>query len=120
MLRVPANRDHARLGRDLLSGCKERLPGREACRSQVLYRYSRRHPPLGATNLCAQVNFEPHDYVHRIAAEGLLEEGIPAFLEVGQKYRVINVPQGVRVPPPDIHLMLENRAHSFSAVSVCP
>jgi hypothetical protein len=47
----------------------------------------------------------------RIAAERLHVEGVPAFFQVGQEYRVVDVPQCVDIPPPQADPMLEDRVH---------
>ena len=74
------------------------------------------HPelPVGVADLGAQVDLDPRHHVVRIAAEGLHVEGVPAFLQVGQEHRVVDVPQGVNIMPPQADLMLEDRAHMLT------
>jgi hypothetical protein len=74
------------------------------------------HPelPVGVADLGAQVDLHPRHHVVRIAAERLDVEGVPAFLQVGQEYGVVDVPQCVNIPPPQADLMLEDRAHMLT------
>src|SRR5436190_4236657 len=109
---VPADRDDARLGHDLVRRRDDRFTGGEAGRAQALHLDADRHPPVRVADLRPQINFKPDDHIDRVAGEGLREEGVPALLEVGQEHRVIDVTQGVHVTPPDVDLMLEHRAHS--------
>ena len=74
------------------------------------------HPqlPVGIADLGTQVDLHPHHHVMRIAAERLYVEGVPAFLQIGQEYGVVDVPECVNIPPPQADLMLEDRAHMLT------
>lgn len=54
----------------------------------------------------------------RVAAESLHVEGVPAFLQVGKEYRVVDVSQYVDIPPSQADLMLKD--HVTCSLSISP
>ena len=117
---VPADGDHAGLGGDLALRREDRLAGGQARGAEAFHRQAHRHPPLRVADLRAEVHLDPGHHVIGLAAEGLHEERVPALLEIGQEHRVVDVPQGVRVPPPDIDRMLEYRVHLLHSTVLLP
>jgi len=108
---IPPHRDGARLGRDLLGRGQDRLPGRQAGGAQPLRLDPHQHPAVRVADLRAEVDLQPGHHVVGVAAQGLHEEGIPALLEVAEEHGVVDVTEGVSVPPPDLDRVLERRAH---------
>ncbi len=108
---VPPHRDGPRLGRDLLGRCQDRLPGGQARAAQPLRLDPHQHPAVRVADLRAEVDLQPGHHVVGVAAQGLDEEGIPALLEVAEEHGVVDVTEGVGVPPPDLDRVLERRAH---------
>ena len=108
---VPPDRDDAGQGRHVAGWRGDGFSGLQTGRAQAPGHYSHGDPAVGVANLGPQVEFYPYDHIDRISAKRLREEGIPAFLEVGQEHRVVDVAQCVHVTPPDVDRMLKHRAH---------
>jgi hypothetical protein len=108
---VPADRDGARLGRDLLGRRQDRLPGGQARAAQPLRLDPDQHPAVRVADLRAEVDLQPGHHIVGVTAQGLDEEGVPALLEVAEEHGMVDVTKGVGVPPPDLDRVLERRAH---------